>query len=250
MRLSTTRYLGLSLSVLLSFGPIAQAGVAPVGTLSGDNKVKVNGKSLTSSQLAFPGDTIEAPGAAMGSIEISPNSVARFTAAARASVERSGQEVWLGLQNGYVSVHEGDKPVAVRAHGGKITAASGTVFDVAQVKDTTTVTVVKGSAIISEGGLAAPRVVKQGENVQVAFLEPGPLGFDPQSGGTSKKSESTCNDPCKKDGNSKECKEFKALKKQCTPLRKSCAVSPKDPKPCQEYGRICRPLAGCVDITV
>ena len=47
--------------------------------------------------------------------------------------------------------------MSVRAHGGKISGAPGTVFDVAQDKAKTTVTVVKGSVVLSEGGLLAPR---------------------------------------------------------------------------------------------
>lgn len=176
----------------------------------------------------------------MGSVGISPNSVARFTAAARVSIERSGQDVWLGLQNGYVSVHEGDKPVSVRAHGGKITASSGAVFDVAQVNGKTVVTAVKGTAVMSEGGLAEPRTVKQGENVQVAFLESGAGAF--AQGSKPQPAAATCNDPCKKDSASKECKDFKALEKQCTPLRKACAA---DSKQCSTYGSTCKALDGC-----
>ena len=241
MRAGIARVLTLGFASVLSLGPLAHAGTAPVGTLSGDDKVKLNGKNLTSSQLALPGDIVEAPGAATGTLHLGRNGVARLTAAARASVERSGQEVWVGLQTGYVSVGEGDQPMSVRAHGGKITASAGAVFDVAQVKNTTYITAVKGPATISDGGLQGPQSVKEGQTVMVAFLEPGPLGYAPQAAGKNTSAQ-TCNDPCATNGGSKECTDFKALKKKCTPMRKACA---SDYKNCPDYGKTCQALAGC-----
>jgi len=240
MRSGIARVLTLGFSTVMCLAPMVQAATAPVGTLSGDDKVKLNGKNLTSAQLALPGDIVEAPGAATGTLHLGRNGVARLTATARASVERSGQEVWVGLQSGFVAVGEGDQPMSVRAHGGKITASAGAVFNVAQVKNTTYITAVKGSAIISDGGLPEPESVKEGTTVTIAFLEHGPLGYDPQ--GSGKASAQTCNDPCKKDGSSKECTDFKALKKQCTPMRKACA---KDSTTCAAYGQTCKNLAGC-----
>lgn len=240
MRFCTSRILAVGLATVLSLGPVALAGVTPVGILSGSDKVKLNGNPLTSSQPALPGDTVEAPGAAVASLQLAPNGVARLTAAARATVERSGQEVWLNLQNGYVTVKEGDQPMSVRAHGGKISGAPGTVFDVAQDKAKTTVTVVKGSVVLSEGGLLAPRTVSAGQNVLVAFVAPGPgvpMGFDPQA----KPAAATCNDPCK-GSDTKACTDFKNLKTTCTPLRKACA---KDATKCAEYQKTCAALTGC-----
>ena len=249
MRVSNSGHGAFLLSLLLACGPVCEAGgVAPIGKMTGDPKVKVNGQSLSSTQLAFPGDVIEAPGAARGSIEISPNSVARLTAAARASLGRSGEDVWVGLQNGYVSVREGDKPVSVRAHGGRITAAPGSVFDVAAVGSATIVTAVKGSVLLSEGGLRATETVPQGQSVKVAFLEPVAAGLDPQNPPPStdpqqqKQKKEACLDPCKTDSSSQECKQNKALKKQCKGMEKACG---KDSTKCADYQKTCSTLAGC-----
>lgn len=236
---STQHVLKFSLAVLFSGAVLVYAGIAPVGTLSGDDKVKLNGKSLTSSQLALPGDIVEAPGTATGTLHLGRNGVARLTAAARASVERSGQDVWVGLQSGFVSIGEGEQPMSVRAHGGKITASAGAVFDVAQVRNTTFITAVKGSAVVSDGGLPETQYVKEGQTIKVAFLEPGPLGYSPSSGSQN---QTMCNDPCASNKDSKECKDFKALKKQCTPLRNACA---KDSSKCTNYGQTCKSLQGC-----
>lgn len=61
MRQSTKRFLGLSLAVLLSLGPIAQAGVSPVGTLSGDNKVRVNADRWHHHNWRFPATSLKRP---------------------------------------------------------------------------------------------------------------------------------------------------------------------------------------------
>jgi hypothetical protein len=277
MRINFTRYLASFVVIgltLVSVGSAGSAGVSPIATLNGDSNVTVNGKPVKVAQPAFAGDTIEAPGSALGIIHFPEQGLARLSASARASIEQSGKELWLGLQRGYVGIHEGNQPVSVRAHGGKISAGPGAVFEVAQLKDGTYVTAIKGSAVISEGGLEEPQSVAQGQSVKVAFLEPGPLmglGLEPQGSAAPaqlnnntttckdlkdqcKKDPTTCkvyerrcrvcHDPCKgKDKNDKECVEFHALQKQCTPLRKACAA---DPSKCSDYGRACVKLAGCV----
>jgi hypothetical protein len=260
----------------LSLGIVSSAGVTPIATLDGDFNVTVNGNPVKASQPAFAGDMMEAPGSALGIIHFPGQGLARVSAEARVSVEQSGKELWLGLQRGYVGIHEGTQPVSVRAHGGKISADSGAVFEVAQVKDATYVTAIKGSAVISEGGLAESQSVAQGQSVKVAFLEPGPLptasgrppdspaGRDPQgaaasSGPTCKDLKATCskdastckaytqrcpvcNNPCKKGSSSQACKDFRAEEKKCTPLRKACGT---DSSKCAEYGNTCKELAGC-----
>lgn len=244
------------LSVTLVFGALAVTRVAPaeagsvpvVGTVDGTPKVTVNGKPVTPSQPAFPGDVIEVPNSDWGTIRFPENGMARLSYSARATVERSGKELWVGLQRGFVGIHEGAQIISVRAHGGLINGPSGAVFEVAQVNDQTTVTAVKGNAVLTQGGLPSAMTVAEGKSVKVAFLEPGPLGYDPQAGSQpkgdkkSQQAKAVCNDPCKKDKSSKECEAFNKLKKECTPLRKSCA---SDPKSCPEYGQKCRTLAGC-----
>ena len=90
------------------------AGVNPIATFNGDNSVTVNGKPVTPSQPAFAGDTIEVPGSALGVVQFPEQSFAKFSAAARASIEQSGPEFWIGLQRGYVGIREGAQPVSVR----------------------------------------------------------------------------------------------------------------------------------------
>jgi hypothetical protein len=273
--------LGLSLAIFASTGAVNAVfasrfpGDRPIATFDGDYNAKVNGKPVTVDQPAFAGDVIETPGMALGIIHFPGQGLVRITAEARASVEQSGKQIWLGLQRGYLGVHEGAAPVSVRAHGGKISAASGAVFEVAQIKDATYVTAIQGSAVISEGGLAAPQSVAQGQSVKVAFLEPGPRLPAPSrrssppdspvpqaadgSDTTCKDLKSTCsknpstckvyaqrcpvcNDPCKGGSGSQACKDFKALEAKCTPLRKACA---KDATKCSDYGTSCSALAGC-----
>ncbi len=250
----------------LSLVTAASAGVAPIATLHGDSQVTVNGKQLKVAQPAFAGDTIEAPGSSLGIIHFPQQSLAHLSAAARASLEQSGKEVWLGLQRGWVGIREGAQPVSVRAHGGKISGDPGAIFQVAQVKDATYVTAIKGSAVISEGGLDEPQAVTQGQSVKVAFLEPGPLGPEPRTGSQAGGKDTTCPDlkascakdpstckvysqrcavcsnPCKSGGNSQACTDFKALEAKCTPMRKACA---KDSTKCSDYSTTCSALAGC-----
>ncbi|GEM_PF-4482966 len=268
MTVQNKRYFGLAAAVVLGVTTVAIAGLAPIATFSGDAVVTVNGKPITQSQPAFAGDTIEAPGSSLAVIHFPEQGMASLSAAARASVEQSGKQLWVGLQRGFVGVHEGGQAISVRAHGGKITADSGSVFQVAQVKDATYVTVVKGSAVLSEGGLDEPQVVQQGQSYKVAFLEPGPAlpmaggsGAPQATGGKDttcsdmkancSKDASTCkayaarcnvcNNPCKS-GSSQACTDFKALEAKCTPMRKACA---KDQTKCAEYGTSCQALAGC-----
>jgi hypothetical protein len=257
----------LFIAVGLGLATLASAGVAPIATLNGDANVTVNGKPVKVAQPAFAGDTIEAPGSSLGIIHFPEQGMASLSAAARASLEQSGKEVWLGLQRGYVGVREGSRPISVRAHGGKISGDAGSVFEVAQVKDATYVTAIKGSALISEGGLDEPQVVAQGQSYKVAFLEPGPLGPMPAprgqaSGGTDttckdlkascskdattcktyEKRCPVCNDPCKAGSNTQACTDFKALEAKCTPMRRACA---KDNTKCTDYATTCAALAGC-----
>jgi hypothetical protein len=272
MTFNNTRCLTSFVVSCFSLAIVASAGTAPIAMLSGDSNVTVNGKPVKASQPAFAGDTIEAPGSSLGVIQFPQQGMARLSASARASLEQSGTEVWLGLQRGYVGIHEGTQPVSIRAHGGKISGDSGAVFEVAQVKDTTYVTAIKGSATISEGGLEEPQAVAQGQSMKVAFLEPGPfltgmgsgLPGEPQAASgsdttckdlkaTCAKDPSTCKNysqrcavcstPCKGSGSSTQaCTDFKALEKKCTPMRKACAA---DSSKCADYGKTCQQLAGC-----
>ncbi len=267
MNLSYTRYMAFFVGLGLCLVTLGFAGVHPIATLNGDSSVTVNGKRVTVSQPAFAGDMIEAPGSALGIVQFPEQGLARLSASARASLEQSGKELWLGLQRGYVGIHEGAQPVSVRAHGGKISAAPGAVFEVAQIKDATYVTAIKGSAMISEGGLDEPQAVAQGQSVKVAFLEPGPFGGGPQGAATASRGQDTtckdlkascskdpgtckvysqrcpvCNDPCKGGSKSQACTDFKALESKCTPLRKACA---KDSSKCADYGQTCTALSGC-----
>lgn len=265
MTVNYTRNLAFVVALALSLATVASAGVAPIATLNGDAHVTVNGKPMTAAQPAFAGDTIEVPGSGLGIIHFPQQSLASLSAAARVSLEQSGKDVWVGLQRGYVAVREGGQPISVRAHGGKISAESGSIFEVAQVKDATYVTVIKGSALISEGGLDEPQAVAQGQSYKVAFLEPGPLGPAPRgqaAGGkdttcsdlktgcskdastckTYEKRCPVCNDPCKSGGSAQACTDFKALETKCTPMRKACA---KDNTKCNDYATTCAALAGC-----
>jgi hypothetical protein len=267
MKVNYTRNLVLFIALNLALATFVSAGVAPIATLNGDANVTVNGKPVKVAQPAFAGDTIEAPGSSLGIIHFPEQGMASLSAAARASLEQSGKEVWLGLQRGYVGVREGAQPISVRAHGGKISADAGSVFEVAQVKDATYVTVIKGSATISEGGLDEPQAIAQGQSYKVAFLEPGPLGPMPAprgqaAGGTDttckdlkascskdattcktyEKRCPVCNDPCKAGSGTQACTDFKATEAKCTPMRKACA---KDNTKCNDYATTCAALAGC-----
>ena len=117
MNARSTRLVQFALS--LSLTTIASAAVAPIATLTGDAGVTVNGKQVTRLQPAYAGDIIETPGSLLGIIQLRGQGLVRVSAAGRVSLEKSGKEVWLGLQRGYLAIHESAPPVSVRAHGGK-----------------------------------------------------------------------------------------------------------------------------------
>ena len=215
---SGSKFFAFVLPFLLSISPLSEARAAsatPVGMMSTAGTVRVNGVPVSATQALFSGDVVETEASSSGILQIAPDGVAQFTASAKASLARSGQAIALQLHNGYVAVRQGSLPVSVRARGGRISAERGNVFEVAQVKGNTFITAAKGNAVISEGGLASPQTVREGQTVQVAFLQPGSdptaaQAADPPQAQTSADCEKECKDQCAQKGErncDKKCKD-------------------------------------------
>lgn len=168
-----TRLLILILVFVLTIGPAVPAGAgtsSPIGMLSSAGKVEVNGKPVTVPRTLFAGDVVEAEGSARGMLQLAPDGVAQFTASAKAALDRSGETIAVRLERGFVAIRQGTRPVNVLARGGRISPQAGSLVEIAQVRQNTFVTVRKGSAVVSDGGLPAAQTVPEGQTIRVAFL--------------------------------------------------------------------------------